>query len=73
MRIVRILLSLFILAFGFLVAMTVMLFSLLAWPFVRRPIRPAFNVRFNRTATNTPPRPAPGGDVIDIEATPVKD
>jgi hypothetical protein len=73
MRLVRIVLSLLLLAFGFLVAMVVMLLGLLAWPFVRRPIRPAFNFRFHRTGTSTPPGPASRGDVIDIDATPVKD
>jgi hypothetical protein len=39
-----------------------------------KPARPAVNVRFNRTSQSTPPRsPHAGGDVIDVEATPVKD
>lgn len=74
MRIVRILVSILLLAFGFVVAIAVMLFSLVARLFGRAPARPAFNVRFQRAATSTPPRPtANQGDVIDIEATPVKD
>lgn len=73
MRLVRIVLSLLLLAFGFVAAMFLMLLGLLASLFGRRPVRPAFNVRFNRTGTSTPPRPASGGDVIDVEATPVKE
>ena len=73
MRLVRILLSLVLVAFGFLVAITVMLLGLVARLFGRRPARPAFNVRFHRTGTHTPPRPAERGDVIDIETTPVKE
>ena len=74
MRIVRILLSLVILAFGFLVAMAVMLLGLVLRLFGRRSGPATFNVRFNRTAQNTPPRsPHAGGDVIDVEATPLKD
>jgi len=76
MRLVRILLSLLLLAFGFVAAMFLMLLGLLASLFGRRPARPAFNVRFNRTGTSTPPRPGPSagnGDVIDVESTPVKE
>ena len=73
MRFIRVVFSLLLLAFSFLVALAVMLIGLLAFPFVRRPIRPAFNVRFNRTGSTPPPGPVNRGDVIDVEATPVKD
>ena len=74
MRIVRILVSILLLAFGFVVAIAVMLLGLIMRLFGRAPARPAFNVRFQRAATSTPPRPPVNqGDVIDVEATPVKD
>ncbi len=74
MRFVRIVLSLLLLAFGFIAAMFLMLLGLLASLFGRKPARPAFNVRFNRTSQNTPPRsPHASGDVIDVEATPGKE
>ncbi len=74
MRLVRIVLSLLLLAFGFVAAMFLLLLGLLARLFGGRPIQSSFNVRFNRTGQSTPPRsPHAGGDVIDVEATPVKD
>ena len=73
MRLVRIVLSLLLLAFGFLAAMFLMLLGLLTRFFGGRPARPAFNVRFQRTGNAPPPRPASNGDVIDVEATPVKE
>jgi len=73
MRLVRIVLSLLLLAFGFVAAVCLMLLSLVASLFGRRSVRPAFNVRFHRAGSATPPRPASTGDVIDVETTPVKD
>jgi hypothetical protein len=73
MRLVRIVLSLLLLAFGFVAAMFLLLLGLLSRLFGGRPTRSAFNVRFQRTGAHPPPPPAARGDVIDIEATPVKD
>jgi hypothetical protein len=70
MRVVRILLSVLLVVFGFVAAMFLLLLSRL---FGRSASRPAVNVRFQRTGPR-PSSPSPvQGDVIDIEATPVKD
>jgi hypothetical protein len=47
-----------------------MLFSRL---FSRSGSRPVVNVQFNRTGQRPAPSPHAKGDVIDIEATPVKE
>lgn len=74
MRLVRIVLSLLLLAFGFVAAMCLILVGFVVRLFGGKPARPAVNVRFNRTGQSTPPRsPHAGGDVIDVEATPVKE
>jgi hypothetical protein len=74
MRLVRIVLSLLLLAFGFIAAMFLMLLGAIMRLFGGKAVRPAVNVRFNRTGQSTPPRsPHAGGDVIDVETTPVKD
>jgi hypothetical protein len=74
MRLVRIVLSFLVLAFGFVAAMFLIVLGLIVRLFGGKPARPAVNVRFNRTSQSTPPRsPHAGGDVIDVEATPVKD
>jgi uncharacterized membrane protein len=73
MRLVRIVLSLLLLAFGLLAAMFLMLVGLLGRIFGRPVARPAVDVRFQRAGAR-PTTPAfARGDVIDVEATPVKD
>jgi hypothetical protein len=73
MRLVRIVLSLLLLAFGLLAAMFLMLVGLLGRLFGRPVVRPAVDVRFQRAGAR-PAAPAfARGDVIDVEATPVKD
>jgi len=81
MRVVSVLVSMLLLAFGFLLAMALMLFGLIARLFGRRPARP----NPMRTASPTDSAGSPGsgarpvaasfsrGEVIDIEATPAKE
>jgi hypothetical protein len=73
MRIVRLLFTFAVLAFGFLAAFCLLLLGFVTRLFRGRTARPAVNVRFERTDQRAPPRPPARGDVIDIEATPVKD
>lgn len=74
MQLVRILISFVVVALGLVVAAFLMILGLIGTLFGRRPTRPIANVRFNRNGQATPPRsPHASGDVIDVEATPVKD
>jgi hypothetical protein len=70
MRFVRILLSVLLVIFGFVAALFLLLLGRL---FGRSGSRPAVNVRFQRPGPRPASPPPARGDVIDIEATPVKD
>jgi len=76
MRLVRIVLTLLLLAFGFLAAMFVMMLGLLARLFGRRPAGPGWPAA-NGRSPHAEARPvAPSfsrGEVIDIESAPAKE
>ncbi len=70
MRIVRIILSVCLVVFGVIAAFFLLI---LGWLFRRPGARPAVNVRFQRAGVRPSAPPPARGDVIDIEATPVKE